>query len=328
MTATVATDARPTATAAAAPDRDGDTDGGRSPQQRSDRHAGRILIGTQSFSHDPWVGLVYPPGLRRSDRIGHYAQAFPVVELDNTYYAIPSRGLLAGWAAQTPPGFEFTAKVPLEITQTAKLAGAAALRQLAHFLDTMRVLGDRLGPLVFQMSPGFCYPQDYPALERCLRALPDLGGEDLRFAVEFRHPSWLAAAAPEALLRAHGVAWVWNDWLPTEAYQRAMPRAIDAPAAGKVTADDFAYVRLVGDHNAPIDRRTVVIDRGRDLVRWADLVLAFRREREGRGVYVLLNNHYSGCSPQTVRELQRILGLPVVTFSEERAAAAAQPRLF
>ncbi len=82
---------------------------------------------------------------------------------------------------------------------------------------------------------------------------------------------------------------MWNDWEPTEPYLAPMPRAIDDDGAGKVTADDFAYLRLTGNHDADIDYRTATIDRGADLARWAKRVLRFRRERDGRGVYVLLN---------------------------------------
>ena len=79
------------------------------------------------------------------------------------------------------------------------------------------------------------------------------------------------------------------------------------------TNERFAYVRLVGNHAAEIDQRTITIDRGEDLARWADKVMAFRRRTNG-DVYVLLNNHYAGFSAGALRELQRILGLPVVSF--------------
>jgi len=284
---------------------------------------GRVLVGTQSFSYDAWDGLVYPLGLARTKRIGYYARLFPVVELDNTYYAVPNPTLLAGWAAQAPEGFLFSAKVPKAITQEAKLSGESVPYALAAFLDVMATLGERLGPIVFQMSPGFVYPRDFPALEQLLPRLPELGGEGMQFAIEFRHPSWVGAAPAEQLLRACGVTWIWNDWEPTEKYLQPMPRGIDEPAALPVTNERFAYVRLVGNHDAAIDQRTITIDRGADLERWADKVMAFRRRTNG-DVYVLLNNHYAGFSAEAVRRLQRILGLPVVSFETPPAPEAAE----
>lgn len=287
-------------------------EGDRARQEEIRR--GAILMGTQGFSYDQWEGLVYPVGLPKGERLPYYARRFALVELDSTYYATPRAAQVARWAEQTPEGFTFTAKVPKQITQEARLAGEVATRELARFLGTMHLMGSRLGPIVFQMSPGFRAPRDFPALELTLRHLADLGGEGMRFAVEFRHPSWLEGDEPAALLAECGVAWVWNDWYPTEPYLLAMPRAIDTPAAQKVTADDFAYLRLTGNHAACVDYRTMSIDRQSDLERWAHLALEFRRGREDRGVYVLLNNHYAGSSPLAVRELERALGLPVIPF--------------
>jgi uncharacterized protein YecE (DUF72 family) len=287
--------------------------------------ASGIRIGTQGWSYDQWDGVVYPAGTPKGERLAHYARIFPVVEIDSTYYGTPRSYLVAKWAEMVPEDFVFTAKVPRQITQgdpkpksgrpiPAPFAGEEAHRQLAVFLETMRLLGDHLGPIVFQLSPGCRYPRDFKALTAILRALPSLGGEGLDFAMEFRHPSWLSRDEPEALLREHRVAWVWADWEPTESYLAPMPRPIDEPRALKVTNDDFAYVRLTGNHDAEVDYRNVTIDRGADFVKWAEKFMEFRREREGRGIYVLLNNHYAGFSAESVRQLQRVLDLPVVTF--------------
>ena len=273
-----------------------------------------LLVGTQGWSYDAWEGLVYPPGTPKTKRLAHYARRFPVVEIDSTYYGAPRPTAVARWADETPEAFTFTAKVPQQITQEARLAGPLAQRQMEAFLETMRLLGPRLGPLVFQMSPGFRCPRDLAALREMVAALPALGGAGLDFAMEFRHPSWLETDEPASLLREHGVAWVWNHWEPTERYLAPMPSPVGDPQALRTTADDFAYVRLTGNHDAPIDYRTISIDRASDLVKWAELALEFRRERESRGIYVLLNNHYAGCSPESVRQLQRLLNLPVVTL--------------
>jgi len=283
-----------------------------------------VFMGACGFSYDEWDGVVFPAGLPKNARLSRYAQQFRLVELDSTYYGTPRPEAVARWAEQTPEEFVFTAKVPKQVTQDAKLAGPPAHAELARFIATMKLLGPRLGPLVFQMSPGFRYPRDVKGLREMLQALPSLGGEGVRFAVEFRHPSWLAQEEPAALLREHGVAWVWNDWLPTETYLAPMPRAIDEPAAMVTTADDFAYIRLIGNHDERIDYRTITVDRLADLVRWAEMAMEFRRGREDRGIYILLNNHYSGSSPATIRELERVLGLPVVAFAAGDADSDTQ----
>ena len=305
---------------------------GAPPEKRSG-----VFLGACGFSYDEWEGVVFPAGLPKNARLSSYARQFRLVELDSTYYGTPRPEAVRRWAEQTPEGFVFTAKVPKQVTQDAKLVGQSAQAELSRFIATMKLLGPRLGPLVFQMSPGFRYPRDFKGLREILEALPALGGEGVSFAMEFRHPSWLAKEEPAELLRKHGVAWVWNDWLPTEKYLAPMPRAIDEPKAQVVTADDFAYLRLIGNHDECIDYRTVTVDRLADLVKWAELALEFRRAREDRGIYILLNNQYSGSSPATIRELERVMGLPVVAFggeAEEPNGAAvsdegerAQPRL-
>jgi uncharacterized protein YecE (DUF72 family) len=277
-----------------------------------------IYVGTQGFAYPEWTGLVYPPGIKDRDRLTHYARHFNILELDTTYYAVPSPQNLARWAGMVPEGFVFSSKVPQAVTR-GKLV-AETWPELGRFFEVMRLLDDHLGPIVFQMSPGFVFPRDWDGLEQTMRQLRELGGEGLDLALEVRHPSWLKAEGLEPLLREAGVAWCWNDWLPERPGLRAMPRAIDEPAAHKVTSDAFVYARLNGDHGIEIDRRRVIIDRGRDLARWAELALAFRRNREDRGIYILLNNHYSGSSALSAQELQRIFELPVVEFGTPGAA--------
>ena len=287
------------------------------PSQKSagGRRSG-VFIGACGFSYDEWDGFVFPAGLPKNARLSSYARQFRLVELDSTYYGTPRVEAVRRWAEQTPENFVFTAKVPKQITQEAKLAGSAAQAEMARFIATMKLLGPRLGPLLFQMSPGFRYPRDFKALQEMLEALPALGSEGVQFAIEFRHPSWLSKEDPAALLRKHHVAWAWNDWLPSEQYLAPVPRAIDEPRAKVETSENFGYVRLIGSNAEPIDYRTITVNRLADLVKWAELALEFRRGREDRGIYILLNNHYSGSSPTTIRELERVMGLPIVAFGQ------------
>ncbi|HEU5315686.1 MAG TPA: DUF72 domain-containing protein [Chloroflexota bacterium] len=307
---------------------------------------GRVLFGTQGWSYDQWQGWLYPPKTPPKDRLRHYARYFDVAEIDSSYYRIPSPQTVATWLDQIPDAFLMAPKVPGEITtgrqpgprRPADGAARVALRPMAgprvlalmeEFLRVVRLLGPHLGPIVFQLSPSFQYPTHFDALTTMLEALPALGGEGLDFCVEFRNPSWLTREEPAALLAAHDVAWVWNDWEPAtsaERWAKPMPRATDDPRAARVTSTRLQYVRLVGNHDADVDYRTISIDRGEDLAKWAQLVLQFRRERESQGIYVLLNNHYAGCSPETVRQLQRLMGLPVVTFGDDHSAAQPSPR--
>ena len=286
----------------------------------AERTSGAILIGTQGFSYDGWNGLVYPPGTRPADRLARYARAFPLVEIDRTFYGPPRASEVDRWISQTPDTFRFTAKVPRQITHDARLQGPDALRQLEDFLKTITRLGDRLGAVVLQLGPGFQFPRDADGLSRALQLLPTISPPSLRVAVEFRHPSWIEAPDVEARLREARVAWVWNDWEPGPNPWAAMPRAIDEPRAFRETAD-FAYLRLTGDHDITIDYQTITIDRGADLRRWAELISKWRENQMKNGrtsdVFVLLNNHYSGSSPRSASALRQLLDLPPVQFGAE-----------
>ena len=249
------------------------------------------------------------------------------MELDSTYYAIPPADRVTRWAEQTPETFTISAKVPSSVTHEGQLR-EETLPELARFFETMRLLGPRLGPLCFQMPPSFVFPRDGAALERTMRALPELGAAGLDLCMEFRHPSWVQRDSKneiEALLAEWGVAWVWNNWEPNHPKAPHMPRAIEDPQALKTTNDDFGYVRLTGSHAVEIDYRTVVIDRGRDLARWADLVRAFTEGRDGRLIYILLNNHYSGSSLIAMQALRRQLELPDIPGWRSCWKAAKRP---
>ena len=277
----------------------------------------RVLIGTQGFGYDGWNGLVYPPGLRPGDRLATYARAFPIVELDRTFYGLPRQPEVARWVATTPDSFRFTAKVPRHATHDLRLEGRDALVQVEGLVSALAPLGDRLAAILFQMGPGFRFPRDAAALGATVDALPGLVAQSTRVAFEFRHPSWLDAPELDERLADANVAWVWNDWTPGQNPWAPMPRAIDEPRAFRQTAD-FAYVRLTGDHDLEINFREVIIDRGADLRKWAALIRQWQESqvRQGRGgeAFVFLNNHYSGSSPRTASTFREALGIEPITF--------------
>jgi len=104
-----------------------------------------ILLGTSSFTASGWAGSFYPKGMRPADYLSFYAEHFPAVEVDSTFYACPAVQTVSNWAARTPEGFTFAVKVPQAITHEKALAGCDA--ELTEFLKTMDILGAKLGPI-------------------------------------------------------------------------------------------------------------------------------------------------------------------------------------
>ncbi len=158
---------------------------------------GRVLAGTSGFAFAEWKGAFYPSDLANDRLLSHYAVALPTVEINVSFYRMPSSAMLAAWQAQTPTGFRFAIKAHRRITHQKRLRDVDD--DLRWLSERVGELGDRLGPVLFQLPPSF--RRDHAVLERFLIALPPLPYA----AVEFRHASWHDDAT-YALLRTHGIA--------------------------------------------------------------------------------------------------------------------------
>jgi uncharacterized protein YecE (DUF72 family) len=152
--------------------------------------AGKIRVGTSSFTAAGRQGTFYPPGLKGADYLNHYATEFDTVEVDSTWYGIPTERSIQNWAAQTPDNFVFSAKVPQIVTHERCLQGCD--EEMAEFLKVMERLGPKLGVLVFQF-PYFsknllATPEPFvKRLEVFLKKLPT----GFRYALEVRNKTWL-----------------------------------------------------------------------------------------------------------------------------------------
>ena len=257
-----------------------------------------ILLGTQGWNYDAWVGPFYPTGTRAVDYLPLFARAFDTVEVDSTFYAIPAPKVVRGWASRVPAGFTFALKMPQQITHEQRLRACEDL--VALFADSARELGPALGPILVQFGPDFG-PSELPALAAFLPTLP----RDLRFAVEFRDRRWINEGVL-ALLAEHRVALALTDarWIP----RRTMLKLALEPTT------DFAYVRWMGPDRSIVDYSRVQADRTREIDAWTQVIPALSARVSW--VYGYTNNHFSGHAPATVREFQTRLGLPVRTPSE------------
>lgn len=261
----------------------------------------RIRIGVQGFSPKDWVGTFYPPGFTSRQFLPFYAQVFDTVELNATFYAIPSGSTVRSWATRTRPGFLFTAKMPQAITHDKRLLDAE--EEVSVFLDTMKLLDDKLGPILIQFPRSFTrrYEDD-------LRAFLPLLPRDIRFAVEFRSQSWNDDEVFH-LLREFDVAWCINDW-------QDLPPVVE-------TTTDFSYLRLIGFHQEFSYLGRVQRDRSQEVASWARTITDLGTEVNR--IYVYVNNHYAGHAPATVNQLRGLLGLPVV---DPHRLWPEQPSLF
>ena len=142
----------------------------------------QIFTGTSGFSYKEWKGEFYPSDLKNADMLGYYATRLPAVEINNTFYRLPRVSVLESWADAVPPEFQFILKASRMITHFKRLNDVKDVT--GYLIETARVLGERLGVILFQFPPNF--RKDADRLRDFVTILPD----DIRFTFEFRHNEW------------------------------------------------------------------------------------------------------------------------------------------
>ncbi len=183
----------------------------------------QLFTGTSGFSYKEWKGTFYPADLSDKKMLGYYASRLPTVEINNTFYRMPKPELVSGWASQVGDAFRFVLKAPQRITHRERLENSE--ESVARFLDVARLLGEKLGAVLFQLPPFF--KKDVPRLAAFLPLVP----EDVRVAFEFRHASWFSHDVYDAL-RAKNAALVGGD---ADDSEKSPPLVATA---------DFGYLRL------------------------------------------------------------------------------------
>lgn len=182
----------------------------------------RLFVGTSGFSYAEWRPAFYPDGLKKDAMLGFYAARLPAVELNNTFYRMPSKKLAAKWAGEVPAGFSFAVKASQRITWTQKLKDCGEL--VAALFAAVAALGDRLGCVFYQLPK---WVRKDVALLQDFLALQPAG---VKVAFEFAHASWLEDDALAAL-RARDAALVLSD-------------KDDGPTPELVDTGSWGYLRL------------------------------------------------------------------------------------
>ena len=237
-----------------------------------------IRIGCSGWNYADWRGVLYPPGCPQAKWLARYAEVFDTVEINNTFYRLPTLDAVRGWVAQTPPGFLFAVKSSRYLTHVKRLTdmdqGAARLLERLEPLTA----SPKMGPMLWQLPGNF--RRDDERLAFALEHLPPG-----RHAFEFRHESWFTDDVLAAL-RAHGVALVIGDH-PERPWQRH-----------DLTAD-FSFVRLHYGHRGRRGNYSAT-----ELDEWARELRRLGRRAE---VFVYLNNDWEGFAVRNARGLRERL---------------------
>src|SRR5215831_1768585 len=156
-----------------------------------------IRVGTSGFSYAPWKGRFYPRDLPAARMLSYYSGVFSTVEINNTFYRMPTPALLTGWLDQVPETFRFSLKAPQRLTHTRAIAQSS--ERIPGFLEIASTMGERLGPVLFQFPPFL--RKDIGQLTEFLGRVP----KGTLAALEFRHESWFEEELYQ-LLADHGAA--------------------------------------------------------------------------------------------------------------------------
>ena len=226
----------------------------------------RVLVGTSGFSYKEWKGTFYPEKQKADGMLRYYADRFSTVEINNTFYRMPTAALLEKWREEVPGSFTFVLKAPQRITHMRRLKDVDD--DVRFFLETSATLGDRLGPVFFQTPPNLM--KDADRLSRFLREVPKG-----RAAFEFRHPTWFDDET-YGILREHDAALCLAD--------------VDEESAriGLVPTARFGYMRL---------RRPDYSDE--DLAAWAERI----RSQPWDDAFVFFKHEDAGTGPRLAARL-------------------------
>jgi uncharacterized protein YecE (DUF72 family) len=235
--------------------------------------AGTLYLGTSGFSYDAWKhGVFYPEGLKNREMLSYYASVFPSVEINYTFRRFPTEKSLATWRDQTPDHFRFTLKANQRITHFKRLRDAD--EDVRDFLEAARVLGDRLGTVLYQCPPSLTF--DRELIEAFVGYLPP----QPRAAMEFRHPSWLEA---RDLLLDQGVAWCVAETDEND------------PGPEDLSWEPFGFLRL---------RKTEYTDD--ELAGWAKRIRPVLGA--GHDVYCYFKHEDDGASTRMAERLRNAIG--------------------
>ena len=237
----------------------------------------QYFIGTSGWHYDDWRGRFYPEKLPRTKWLEFYSRHFQTVELNNSFYRLPSEAAFSNWYNSTPPGFTFAVKVSRFITHIKRLRDCQDA--IDNFMSRAATLKDKLGPLLYQLPPGM--HRNDETLEAFLNGLPPA----LKHVIEFRHQSWLVEEVFDILRQYNTGLCVFD-----------MPE-LKCPL---LATADYAYIRFHGSDSLYSSCYT-----DEELTQWAEKTVDLAGRLES--VYIYFNNDVAGFALKNAETIKHLL---------------------
>ncbi|MBC7875682.1 MAG: DUF72 domain-containing protein [Anaerolineales bacterium] len=290
-----------------------------------------IYLGCPIWSFKGWVGNFYPKGTKPSEFLREYSRRLTTIEGNTTFYAVPAQKTIETWVAETPESFRFCPKIPKAISHQGKLEDMIDRAQ--GFVDVMKQLGTRLGPMFLQLPPRYS-----PSLLADLKSFLAVWPRDVRLAVEVRHLDWFEAPHSDALdqlLTDHNMARATIDTRPIrdligdkrlaestyESLLEARERKPDVPVIPKRTSD-FVFVRYIG--HPELNVNVPFLDE------WGNYFAS--QMKEGVNVFAFCHSPENLIAPDLCREVhQRVasqIDISPLPWDEIKPDQPEQPSLF
>ena len=238
----------------------------------------KYFIGTSGWHYDDWRGLFYPEKLPKDRWLEFYARRFITLELNNSFYRLPSENAFTNWYNSSPEGFIFSVKASRYITHIKRLNDCS--EAVNNFMSRACLLKEKLGPVLYQLPSNF--HRDDTRLEAFLKILP----KDIKHAIEFRHESWFHENIYD-LLRKYNVGFA----------------AFDMPDLTSIllATSDFLYLRFHGGNSLYSSRYSE-----REMSTWAEKISKLSGKLES--AYIYFNNDVAGYAIENAQTLRSFLG--------------------
>ncbi len=262
-------------------------------------------VGCSGWSYTSWQGPFYPKNLSNSSWLHYYSKAFDYVEIDSSFYRIPSSFMVKRWEATTSNSFRFTAKFPKVITHDKRLENVET--ELEQFFQAMEPLHEKTLALLIQLPPSITIKEGMGKLEKLIPSLD----ERFRYAVEVRHKSWFQDLAYN-FFRNERICMVWSQLADLQ--------------TPPIVTTDFLYIRFIGDRSIDSkDFGRIQKDRINEMQYWANEVKDAQEDEERNLKFLVAsaNNHYAGFGPATANAFRSMIGLPEAIWEAKKQATLA-----
>jgi uncharacterized protein YecE (DUF72 family) len=255
-----------------------------------------LYIGCSGWSYEGWKGTFYPKDLENRKWLSYYSKFFKFVEVDSTFYNIPSRFVVKGWKDKTPEDFRFALKFPKAITHDNKLHEVS--KYLYPFFYALEPLVEKTIYLLIQLPPYFSKEKGFDSLKDLIPKLD----KRYRYALEVRESTWFDERVYD-FLKENNISLVWSirDELKTPS----------------IVTSDQVYIRFIGDRS--IDEKNfgkIMRDRKKDMMEYIDSMRKIQDDANVRDIGIAFNNHFAGFGPQSVNDFLKLMDKPEINWNK------------